>query len=112
MKPTVLKAENKEEMDSIANNFLENGYKISSSEDVFVILRHNSYGNLIIHGILIFLTLFVSILAIIGNVVYFAYYFFKKSDIVLITTETTDADGNPVDFYDKKDILFLNEGTD
>ncbi|MDR0901125.1 MAG: hypothetical protein LBM26_05640 [Methanobrevibacter sp.] len=111
MKPSILKAKDFDDMEEIAKPFLENSYKIMSSEPNYILIRKRNFGKIYIHVLFLFLILFVisynSILIYLAcglYIVYFLYYLFKKSKIILITTETLDKDGNPVEFDDIDDI--------
>lgn len=88
MKPIIKKVETKEEMTKIAKDYVENKkYKTISAEDNHIILKKNSYGDLKVHIVLIVLGVFLSVLFFIGNVIYFGYNVFKRSKVVVITTE-------------------------
>ena len=106
MKPIILKAKDFDDMENIAKPFLDNGYKIMSSDAKYILVKKRNFGNAYFHILFLFLILFVSYelwmtyLLCIAYIAYFLYYLFKKSKVVLITTETTDKDGNPVDFDD------------
>jgi hypothetical protein len=111
MKPIILKAKNFENMEDIAKPLLDGGYKIMSSNTKYILVKKRNYGNVYFHILFLFLILFVvsynSLLIYIIcllYIAYFVYYLFKKSKIVLITTESTDEDGNPVEFDDIKNI--------
>ncbi|KZX15880.1 hypothetical protein MBCUT_12050 [Methanobrevibacter cuticularis] len=106
-KPTVLKAETYDDMESIAEPFLDNGYKILSVDKAHLIARKRNYGNRYVHILFLVLILFVieynSWLIYVTcflYIIYFTYYIFRKSEILLVTTETNDKEGNPVEFDD------------
>lgn len=104
MKPTILHVNNHQDMDELVEILSESKYSIEYNETNYILLKKKNYGNLIIHGIFILIGLFLNVLAFILNVIYFSYCFFKKSNILLITTDTIDIDGNPVEF-DKAENL-------
>lgn len=88
MGPVIKKVETKEEMTEIAQDYVENKkYKAISAEDNHIIVKKNSYGDWKVHIVLIVLGVFLSVLFFIGNVIYFGYNMFKRSKIVVITTE-------------------------
>jgi cytochrome c biogenesis protein ResB len=106
-KTLILKAENFDDMEKIAKPFLEKGYKIISSNSKHIIARKRSFGSIFIHILLLFLILFVvsynSLLLYVlcgVYILYFIFNLFNNSKVVLITTETTDEEGNPVEFDD------------
>ena len=124
-KPIILKAKDFDDMESIAKPFIDNGYKIMSSDARHIIVKKRNFGKIIFHILFLFLILFgdirgnilyliASILSInvlwltyivcIAYMIYFSYYLFKKSKIILFTTESTDADGNPVEFDDIESV--------
>lgn len=104
MKPTILYAKNTNVMDELTEIFLDSKYKIKSEEDNYVLLRKTNYGNIIIHILFLLVALFLNSYAIIINLIYFCYNFFKKSNIILITTDTLDTEGNPVEFDNVEDL--------
>lgn len=104
MKPKVLHAKTKKDMNELAEILSRSKYKMEYHEKNYILMRKKNYGNLIIHGIFILIGLFIDSRAFIINVIYFSYSFFKKSNIILITTETTDIDGNTVEFDKTEDL--------
>jgi len=106
MKPIILKAKDFDDMENIAKPLLDNGYKVRSSDVKHILVKKRNFGNVYFHILFLFLILFISYelwmtyLLCILYIAYFLYYLFKKSKIVLITTESTDDDGNPVEFDD------------
>ena len=68
-------------------------------------MKKRRYGNILIHVVCLIIALqFIGIVIFI-NVVYFAYSFIWASPNVLITTETNDDDGNPLEFSNMDEIL-------
>lgn len=111
VKPIILKAKDFDDMESIAKPFIDNGYKIMSSDAKHIIAKKRNFGNWYFHVLFLGLILFIIgynslllYLVCIIYIVYFLFYLFKKSKIVLITTESKDADGNPVEFDHINDI--------
>lgn len=109
--PIILKAKNFDDMEDIAEKFIENGYKIMSANSEHIIAKKRNFGTIYIHLLLLFLILFVvsynSLVLYILCLVYIGYFvfnLFKNSKIVLITTETVDEKGKPVKFDNIKDI--------
>ena len=108
MKPYTLHAKNKENMEELRELFIENGFKLNTEGDNFVFLFKRAYGNWVAHLIFIILACLVSALFIFVNLVIFLYYFYKKSQYVLITTKTTD-NGEKIEF-DKLEDVDLKRG--
>lgn len=112
MKPRIVHARDEKIMDQLANLFIESKYKVLSSEGNYVLLKRNYYGNYIIHAVFIIIALLINAWAIVINVIYFGYSLFGKSNVVLITTDTKDENGNPLEFDDVEDIeVFFNQET-
>ena len=104
-KPIILKAEDFDDMESIAEPFINKGYKIMSSDGKHILAKKRNFGNRYIHILFLFLIMFTipagtSIIWIVCLIYcsYFIYYLFKKSKVVLVTTESKDTDGNNVEF--------------
>jgi len=114
-KPIILKAKDFDDLEDIAKPFIDNRYKILSSDSRHILLKKRNYGNRYIHILFLFLILFivsytyllVIYLLCILYMAYFSYYILKKSQIVLITTDTTDKDGNPVEFDDIESVNLI-----
>lgn len=104
MKPKVLHVKTKKDMNELAEILSKSKYKMEYHEKNYILMRKKDYGNLILHGIFIAIGLIINVLAFILNVIYFSYSFLKKSNIILITTETTDIDGNTVEFDKAEDL--------
>lgn len=101
----ILKADSQEDIDNLAKPFLDNGFKVVSKDDVHLIAKKRNFGNFLVHILFIFLILFVIsytswliYVFCIAYISYFVYFLYKKSEVVLITTETTDKEGKPVNF--------------
>lgn len=112
-KTLILKAKSLDDMEELAEIFIERGYKLMSSDSKHIIARKRNFGSIFVHILLLFLILFVVgynslILYILCAVyiLYFVFNLFRNSEIVLITTEDTDKDGNPVTFDSIDDIDF------
>ncbi|MDR0912552.1 MAG: hypothetical protein LBM96_08155 [Methanobrevibacter sp.] len=136
MKPFILKANSSEEIQEIANPFINKGFKTLSQDDVHIVLKKRNFGSIIIHIIFLFFILFGSpsylamffgnnpffnsvflsnifinsyyFIFVGGYCIYFIYHLFKKTIVVLITTETLDTEGNPLEFNILEDIDFDN----
>jgi len=112
-KPIILKAKDFDNMESIAKPFIDNGYKIMSSDAKHIIAKKRNFGNRYIHILFLFLILFVIgydtwmvYVACIIYSSYFIYFLFKKSKVVLITTESKDKDGGLVEFDKFEEVEF------
>lgn len=112
MKPVVLHVKNNEDMEELSEILKKSKYSINHREQNYILLKKKNYGNLILHGIFIFIGLVINMLGFVLNVIYFAYSFFKKSNIILITTETKDQDNNPVKFDNAEDLEIFYEQED
>ncbi|MCL2156496.1 MAG: hypothetical protein FWH54_00555 [Methanobrevibacter sp.] len=104
-KTFILKAENPDDIEKIAKSFLDRGFKVISEDETHLIAKKRNLGSFFVHLIFILLILFVvnytswMIYVVCGvYITYFLYFLFSKSEVVLITTEATDEDGNPVEF--------------
>ena len=91
-------------MNELAEILSKSKYKMEYHEKNYILMRKKDYGNLILHGIFIAIGLIINVLVFILNVIYFSYSFLKKSNIILITTETTDINGNTVEFDKAEDL--------
>lgn len=103
----ILKAKDFDDMENIAKPFIDNRYTIMSSDAKHIIAKKRNFGRWYFHLLFLVLILFVVsynswilYVVCIMYITYFIFYLFKKSKIVLITTELTDKDGNPVEFDD------------
>ena len=105
MKPKIVHARDKKVMDQLMELFIESKYKIQSSDWNYVL-------NYAIHIVFLIIALVLNAWAIVINVIYFGYSLFGKSNVVLITTETLDENGNPLEFDDVEDIqVFYSQET-
>lgn len=107
VKPIILKAKDFDDMESTAKPFIDNGYRIISSDAKHIIAKKRNFGNWYFHVLFLGLILFIVgynswllYLLCILYIGYFLFYLFKRSKIVLITTESKDENGNPVEFDD------------
>jgi hypothetical protein len=105
MKLKIIYGKDLDEIENIAIKLNSLGYKKNSSDDNFILLKKRAYGNMYIHLIPIIIALLWFYPAILFNVTYFAYNFIKKSEHVLITSETKDKDGKKLEFDDLDMIL-------
>jgi len=112
MKPKIVHARDKKVMMELASLFEESKYSVKAQDNKFILLKKNNYGNVLIHLPFILIALFFNALALIVNVIYFAYSVFQKSNYILITTEKLDEDGNPLEFDDVAEIeVFYDQAT-
>lgn len=63
------------------------------------------YGNILIHAICLIIALSYVWPVLIVNVIYFTYAYLWASPNVLITTESLDDEGNPLEFSSMDEIL-------
>jgi hypothetical protein len=87
-----------------------------SSDALHIIAKKRNLGAWYFHLLFLSLILFivsynswVLYLVCLTYMAYFTYNLFKKSKVVLITTESKDIDGNTVKFDDINDIDFANK---
>ena len=112
MKPKIDHARDSEVLHQLTDLFVESKYSIQSEDKNYVLLKRNNYGNILIHIPFILIALFINVFAIIVNVVYFAYSIFQKSNVILITTEKKDDEGNPLEFDSVREIeVFYDQST-
>lgn len=112
MKPKIVHARDYKVMAELAGLFEDSKYKVKAQDKNFILLKKNNYGNVMIHLPFLLIALFFSALALIVNVVYFAYSVFQKSNVILITTEKLDENGNPLEFDDVSEIeVFYDQAT-
>jgi hypothetical protein len=131
VKPIILEAKNEEEIDDLSKPILKKGFKEISKDEIHVILKKRSFGSLSVHICFLLLILFGSVfffhnlpffnsliqkygLNFIDNILqyiicisygsYILFNLFTKTKVVLITTETEDMDGNPIEFNNINDI--------
>ena len=101
----ILYADNSKKMDKISSELSQHKFKSIDSQDNYILMKKRRYGNILIHVVCLIIALqFIGIVIFI-NVVYFAYSFIWASPNVLITTETNDDDGNPLEFSNMDEIL-------
>ena len=100
MRPKIVHARDKDVMEQLAALFEESKYKLQSKDVNYVLLKKTNYGNVLIHLPFLLIALFFNGWAILVNVAYFAYSVFKRSNVILITTEKNDDEGNPLEFED------------
>ncbi|KZX10297.1 hypothetical protein [Methanobrevibacter filiformis] len=111
MKLKIIKAENQSEIGDLTQKFLDNKFKIVSEDDSFILFKKVRYGDIKVHILCIILALSVTQPFVILNVIYFGYNVFKRSEAVLITTETLDSNGNHLEFSNLDDISIFNENS-
>ena len=101
----ILGADNSKEMDKISEELSQHKFKTVDQQDNFILMRKRRYGNILIHVVCLLIALQFIGLVIFVNVVYFAYSFLWASPNVLITTETVDDEGNPLEYSNMDEIL-------
>ena len=101
----ILGADNSKEMDKISEELSQYKFKTVDQQDNFILMRKRRYGNILIHVVCLLIALQLIGPVIFVNVVYFAYSFLWASPNVLITTETVDDEGNPLEYSDMNEIL-------
>ena len=109
MKPKIVHARDSDIMYQLSDLFVESKYSIKSEDNNYVLLKKNDYGNILIHLPFLLIALFINGYALLVNVGYFAYSLFKKSNVVLITTEKLDDEGNPLEFDSVRDLEVFYE---
>ena len=112
MKPKIVHARDSDIMYQLSDLFVESKYSIKSEDNNYVLLKKNDYGNILIHLPFLLIALFINGYALLVNVGYFAYSLFKKSNVVLITTEKLDDEGNPLEIDSVRDLeVFYEQST-
>ena len=112
MKPKIVHARDSDIMYQLSDLFVESKYSIKSEDNNYVLLKKNDYGNILIHLPFLLIALFINGYALLVNVGYFAYSLFKKSNVVLITTDKLDDEGNPLEFDSVRDLeVFYEQST-
>ena len=112
MKPKIVHARDSDIMYQLSDLFVESKYSIKSEDNNYVLLKKNDYGNILIHLPFLLIALFINGYALLVNVGYFAYSLFKKSNVVLITTEKLDDEGNPLEFDSVRELeVFYEQST-
>ena len=112
MKPKIVHARDSEVMYKLSDIFVESKYSIKAEDKNYVLLKKNNYGNVLIHLPFILIALFLNALALLVNVAYFAYSLFQKSNVILITTERNDDEGNPLEFDSVRELeVFYDQST-
>ena len=101
----ILKASNSSEIKKISNELSQKKFKEVESEDNYILMKKRRYGNILIQIICLIVALSVFWPAIIINLVYFTYSYIWASPHVLITTETVDKDGNPLEYSNMDEIM-------
>ncbi|MBE6502263.1 MAG: hypothetical protein E7Z79_07450 [Methanobrevibacter thaueri] len=101
----ILGADNSKEMDEISEELSQHKFKTIEKEDNYILMKKRRYGNLLIHAVCLVIALWFVGIVLFVNVVYFTYSFLWASPNVLITTETVDDEGNPLEFSNMDEIL-------
>lgn len=112
MKPKIVHARDSDVMHKLSDLFVESKYSVKAEDKNYVLLKKNNYGNVLIHLPFLLIALFLNAFALLVNVAYFAYSIFKKSNVILITTEKKDDAGNPLEFDSVRDLeVFYEQST-
>lgn len=112
MKPKIVHARDSDVMHKLSDLFVESKYSVKAEDKNYVLLKKNNYGNVLIHLPFLLIALFLNAFALLVNVAYFAYSIFKKSNVILITTEKKDDGGNPLEFDSVRDLeVFYEQST-
>ena len=112
MKPKIVHARDKEIMHQLSDLFVESKYSIKDETNKYVLLKKNNYGSILIHLPFLLIVIFMDYRALIVNVIYFAYSIFQRSNVILITTEKKDTEGNPLEFDSVRDLeVFYEQST-
>ena len=101
----ILKAGNSNEMNKISEELSEIKFKKIQEEEHFILMKLKRYGNYYVHILFLMIGLFFFSLALVVNVVYFAYSYLWASPHVLITTETKSEDGEELEFNTMDQVL-------
>lgn len=101
----ILPADNSRDMEEISQELSLKKFKITQSDDNYILMRKKRYGNVLIHAICLIIALYYVGLVLLINVVYFTYSYLWASPNVLITTEQVDDEGNPLEFSNMDEIL-------
>ena len=101
----ILSAGNQKEMESISEELSAKKFKLVDRDDDFILMRKRRYGNLLIHAVCLILALSAFSPLIFINVAYFMYSYIWASPNVLITTEKTADDGQPLQFNTMDEVL-------
>lgn len=105
MQLDVVQAKSLNEMNRITETFVDNNFNIKEDGKNFILLKKRMYGNYYVHILFLCIALFVFNLAIIVNIVYLAISLIWRSPFVLVTTETTDQDGNLLEFTSVDEVI-------
>ena len=112
MKPKIVHARDSDVMHKLSDLFVESKYSVKAEDKNYVLLKKNNYGNVLIHLPFLLIALFLNAFALLVNVAYFAYSLFQKSNVILITTEKKDDEGNPLEFDSVRDLeVFYEQST-
>lgn len=101
----ILGADSSKEMENISNRLSQKKFKVLEQDNEFILMRKRRFGNPLIHVVCLILALSVFSLLIFVNVAYFMYSYIWASPHVLITTEKTSEDGEPLKFNDMDEVL-------
>ena len=101
----ILKADNSNEMNRISEELSEIKFKTIQEEEHFILMKKKRYGNYYVHILFLMIGLFFFYLALIVNVVYFAYSYLWASPHVLITTERKSEYGEELEFNTMDQVL-------
>ncbi|MDO5848917.1 MAG: hypothetical protein Q4P18_05240 [Methanobrevibacter sp.] len=106
----IIHAKNKQDMEDIEKELSSNKFKVRARESHYVLMKKKRYGNPIIQLGLLALALFIvpvpyAYILVMIVVAYFSYSFLVKSPNVLVTTDSKDKEGNPLEFNTIDEVL-------
>lgn len=101
----VLKADNSKDMENISEELSQYKFKTIEQQDNFILMKRKRYGNVLIHVVCLIVALLFLSVALFVNVIYFTYSYLWASPNVLITTETTDDNGEELEFNTMDEVL-------
>lgn len=112
MKPKIVHARDSKVMHDLSDLFVESKYSIKDEDKNYVLLKKNNYGSFLIHLPFLLIAIFINAFALLVNVGYFIYSVFQKSNVILITTEKKDDEGNPLEFDSVRELeVFYDQST-
>ena len=105
MKLFILPANNTKDMEKISQDLSLKKFKVTQTDNNFILMRKKRYGNVLIHAVCLIIALGYLWPVLIINVAYFSYSYLWASPNVLITTEKNDVEGNPLEFSDEDELM-------
>lgn len=105
MKLFILPVNNSRDMEDISHKLSLKKFKITQTESNYILMHKKRHGNILIHAVCLIIALLYVWPVLTVNVIYFTYSYLWASPHVLITTESLDDDGNPLEFSSMDEIL-------